>query len=170
MQRTLWKTLPPPGTPQRCREARGRGGTGPRRVKAIVLKNHISSLGAWNPALILSNPNSACDGLRGRWAKCDWKELLDRARTGWLLRQGRGSQKGLARTVLLRPHPSPAEASFGAAGKGRRKRHRHRVKMRTQGHAEAAWKGPGSLLYRRGTGQSRCGAVRAERALERQQV
>lgn len=54
--------------------------------------------------------------------KCDWKEPLDRARTGWLLRQGKGFW-GLARgTILLRPHPQPSwGASFGAAGKGRRK-------------------------------------------------
>lgn len=56
--------------------------------------------------------------------KCDWKELLDRARTGWLLRQGKGFGGPARRTILLRPHPHPHPswgASWGTAGKGRRK-------------------------------------------------
>lgn len=62
--------------------------------------------------------------------KCDWKEPLDRARTGWLLRQGKGFW-GLARgTILLRPYWEPV---LGQLGRGEEKRHRRRVKMRTQG-------------------------------------
>ena len=56
--------------------------------------------------------------------KCDWKELLDRAWTGWLLRQGKGFGEPARGTILLRPHPHPHPswgASWGTAGKGRRK-------------------------------------------------
>lgn len=68
MQRTQWKTLPPTAPPQRCR---GRGAVvplAPEGLKLLSEKPHQLPWELGDPALILSNPNSACDerGVAGR--------------------------------------------------------------------------------------------------------
>ena len=68
--------------------------------------------------------------------ECDWKEPPDRARTGWLLPQGKGVWGQARGSILLRPTPIPTPAGepvVGQLGRGEEKRHRHRVKLRTRG-------------------------------------
>lgn len=79
--------------------------------------------------------------------ECDWKEPLDRARTGWLLPQGKGVWGPARGSILLLPHPHPHPswgASCGAAGKGRRKE--------TQASGEA--ENPRATLKLPGRGQA----------------
>lgn len=75
MQRTQWKTIPPtpPFHSHRGGEGAGRVPLAPEGLKLLSEKPHRLPWELGDPALILSNPNPACDerGVAGRGVRLE---------------------------------------------------------------------------------------------------